>query len=107
MAERNEDSWSFYCDVLTGEKLFRRWFRIATGNVAHFDASDDMIRYEPQETERYLALCWLQFESSVLADQPRNELVRRSLESSDARVRTALGGDTMPWELLKNDDDSL
>jgi hypothetical protein len=109
MAERYEDSesFSFHCDVIQADKLFRRWFRIATGNVAHFNATDDMIRYESDETERYLALCWQQFESTVLGDQPGNELVRRSLDESDARVRTALKCDAVPWELLKNDDDSL
>lgn len=109
MAERYEDSesFSFHCNVIHADRLFRRWFRIAAGNVAYFNASDDMIRYESDETERYLALCWQQFESIVLSDQPHNESVRRNLDKSDARVRTALKCDAAPWELLKNDDDSL
>lgn len=71
MAERYEDSesFSFYCNVIDADKLFRRWFRIAAGNVAHFNPTDDMVRYKPDKTERYLALCWQQFESSVLKDQ--------------------------------------
>jgi hypothetical protein len=109
MAERYEDSESFefYIGVLRADKLFSRWFRIASGNLDHFDASDDMVRYESDETERYLALCWQQFESTVLCDEPRNELVRQSLVASDTRVREALKCDAVPWELLKNDDDSL
>lgn len=109
MAERYEasESFEFHMGVLRADKQFGRWFRIASGNLDHFNASDDMVRYEPDETERYLALCWQQFESTVLSDEPGNELVRQSLDRSDARVRTALKCDATPWELLKNDDDSL